>query len=735
MNRKTAGISFLILILLGSALIWINRDLYHYVYDVRCKREFTPETDPKWDYLVTGQIPLKPGSYVLAPEMVIEGPGSAVFLVDGNGEEFFFAELDADTENPVIPFEIRDTGKQVRLGIRYDPARSAVRMERVRITADHVLYKDSLLRHLTISGFLVILALFLFLRLCFPSVIRRLFPVLSRPENELAFVILLFLTLLSCCPLLDGNTYVHGEDMFFHLTRIRGLAESLRAGYFPVRDQLYWLHNYGYGVGFYYPDVFLYFPALLVLLGFNLLTAYKLFLGVCSFFAIFTVWYAAGRMAKNRTAAYAAALFMAFAAYRLSNLYYRGAVGETQAAVFYPLIILGLYEIFYCDTGRWPLFALGFFGILSCHIISLTIALVLTAVFLLTQVRRIFTDKKIFSALLKSVLLAAGASAFFWMPMLEQGMTNTGLRVNYVLRGVHGLNTANYAFPVRNLFARFKPWDNAFQADCIYPGWPMLLVLLLGVFAGKKRSGVKKADFMLGYALVLLWMCTKAFPWQWKAFLVFVSRIQFAYRLLLPATVLMCLAGGIYFSVLQQGRHAGVWLLLLFAFCFCSSALPVLRETIRNRSVPRDLFVMQDNRVSGGEYMPAGLANDFPDKNGDTVFIADRDPGLLITSHDRRGLSFSFSYELPEDSGEVRFSLPLIYYTGFQGVVTSSNGDVVSPEVTGDSMGLVSLSNSGFTQGSVTVSYQKTRIQRISEFVTLLTAGIWVFSRKRRKKQ
>ena len=102
-----------------------------------------------------------------------------------------------------------------------------------------------MLRHLTLSFLLILAAVCLALRLCAPSVLWKIFPLFSKPERELAFWILLLLTAVSCYPLFDPKTYVRGEDMFFHLTRIKGLAESLRAGYFPVRDQLYWLRNYG----------------------------------------------------------------------------------------------------------------------------------------------------------------------------------------------------------------------------------------------------------------------------------------------------------------------------------------------------------------------------------------------------------------------------------------------------------------------------------------------------------
>ena len=723
-RKKTASVCIIILILLllTAGLFYVNRDVFKYTYSQRCERTFTPGIDLKQDYVINGPIALKPGSYMLSPQLSAEGDGSGIFLIDGDENELFFSELTDGTKDPSIPFEISGNAEQVRVGIRYNEGNSFVQTNRITITADHVLYRESILWHLTVSCLLILFAFWLILRLLYPEQLWKLLPVFAKPENELALLFLISLTAAASYPILNGQVYIHGDDMFFHATRIRGLADSLQAGYFPVRDQLYWLHNYGYGVGFYYPDVFLYFPAALVLLGFDLLTAYNIFLITCTFFSVVSIWYAGLRITKNRAAAAASAILFAFAAYRLINIYYRAAIGEVQAAVFFPLITLGLYEIFHGNKNRWPVFALGFLGIFCCHIISLAIAVFLTAVFLLIRVKRILQDKEIIIVLIKSVLFVAGLGAFFWLPMLEQSLTNPGLKVNNLIVDNNSFNTINYAFPIENIFVRFKVWNWAWQADSVYPGWIVLLVPIMAALVWNNRDDmVRTSDFMLLFSLPVIWMGTRSFPWEWNIFRPFVTRIQFAYRLLLPATVLLCLSGGIYFTTLVKNRKPYLWLSGLALFCFFSTAFPILQESAEHRSVEKQIFVMQDNRVSGEEYLPSGLHKDYPGKNADTVNLVEADIPLTITAHDRQKLGFSFTYEIPEDSGEVHFSVPLIYYTGFRGTLTTEDGNVLYPEITWDDMGLVALSNEGYTRGSVSVKYQKTPVQWVGECVALIT--------------
>ena len=731
--RKQIPFVLLLVCLLAVSLYGINRDLFRYEFNSLCERDFVPERDAKGDYAVLDLGSLKPAKYTLSLTLTAEGIGSGVYLAADSGEEIFAAELTPGTVDPVYEFTVEGGTKHLSLGIRYDPAYSTVALERVRVTSEHVLYKDSLLRHALLSGLAALLALLIGLRICAPNILRKVFPFLNTKENEYVFLFLIILTIISCYPLFNADTYVRGEDMFFHITRVKGIAEGLRAGYFPVRDEPYWLNGYGYGTGFYYPDVFLYVPALLTLCGVGLLSAYKVFLVLCTFFSVLSMWYAVYRISDSRMGGCAAAVLYAFAAYRLSNLYYRGTVGETQAAMFLPLIILGLYEIFYDEKHRWTNFAFGFLGLLCCHVISLTMAGVITAVVLLTQLPKIIRDKAILPALLKSVLLVVGLGAFFWLPMAEQSLTNPNLKVNSVLTSGTAKLNFNYAFPPANLFLRFHDWNYAYQARCIYPGWAFWLVPLLRIPLWKTDDRrVRRADFMLVLSFVLLWLCTTAFPW--KLFMGFVTRIQFAYRLLLPAAALNAVCGGIYFMKLIEGRKTSLGaaaFAALACFCFVFTAYPVLNESVRNRTVAKDLFVMQDNRVSGAEYMPVGLETDFPAKNADTVFIEEGNVTPTITFHDRQGLSFTFSYELPEGSGEVRFTVPFIYYTGFRAELETEDSSVTELPVEWDSRGLTAVGNAGAERGTIRVWYAKTAAQIVGEIITLLTAGVFVILRKR----
>lgn len=101
----------------------------------------------------------------------------------------------------------------------------------------------------------------------------------------------LFMIVIAFWPNFQPGLY-EGSDLSFHLNRIDSLAESLRSGVFPVKLHATRAFGYGYGVGFFYCNFFLYIPALLMNFGMSLLTSYKvfLFLGYIAMFAAMGFW-------------------------------------------------------------------------------------------------------------------------------------------------------------------------------------------------------------------------------------------------------------------------------------------------------------------------------------------------------------------------------------------------------------------------------------------------------------
>ena len=192
----------------------------------------------------------------------------------------------------------------------------------------------------------------------------------------LAIVILASLPLF--LPGIEGRT---GQDLQYHLNRIEGIAEAIKAGQIGSRMQAYWLNGYGYPTSIYYGDLLLYIPAFLRLLGLPVVAAYKAFVVLinAATAAISYVCFAAmlgqkfgQRLGANSSVksgansgqksdansvetsdcsccsyiALACTAAYTLSAYRFLDLYVRAAVGEYCAIMFMPIIALGMVRLY-----------------------------------------------------------------------------------------------------------------------------------------------------------------------------------------------------------------------------------------------------------------------------------------------------------------------------------------------------------------------------------------------------
>mgnify|MGYP001132233632 FL=1 len=117
-------------------------------------------------------------------------------------------------------------------------------------------------------------------------------------------------------------------DLVFHLQRIEGLYRGLLAGQFPVKIQPEWLNGYGYASSVFYGDIFLYFPAVLRIVGFTLQDAYKCYSEVVHIANVFISFYAFKKIAKNDVAAMVGSVLYVGSTANLSLLYTTTMMGN-----------------------------------------------------------------------------------------------------------------------------------------------------------------------------------------------------------------------------------------------------------------------------------------------------------------------------------------------------------------------------------------------------------------------
>lgn len=345
-------------------------------------------------------------------------------------------------------------------------------------------------------------------------------------------------------------------DLNYHLMRIDGIAEGLLAGQFPVRIQPNWMYGHGYPASVFYGDLFLYFPAILRLIGFSTLFAYSVFMVVCNFATAGIAYWCFRKIAREETIGMLAAFLYVSAPYRMTNLYIRGDVGETWGMVFLPLLVYGMYAVFSDKEAEryeklWIPLVIGFSGVLQTHILSGALYGGFVLLACVVYVRKIFGKGhlKTFLVLAKTVVYTTLLNAGFLFPCLT-AMHKVG--IGHISNEAVHIQT--WGAHISQLFNLFYPGNGdsymapvgTYREMAYGIGFTLgggLLLYLLAVLHGREHGKKVKGGAFFAFTLLALWMTTLYFPWDWISEHIPFSRmvianIQFATRFSTLATVL-----------------------------------------------------------------------------------------------------------------------------------------------------------------------------------------------------
>lgn len=557
-------------------------------------------------------------------------------------------------------------------------------------------------------------------------------------------------------PLFSAYLY-YGHDLDFHLNRIEGIKEALLAGEFPVRMQSWFFEGRGYPVSLYYGDLFLYFPALLRLLGLSVQNAYKGYLFLMNIGACGLMYFGAKGMVKDRRLAILAALLYSLAPYRLSCLYLRAAVGEAAAMCFYPLVFYGLYCIYWGNREDkkerygWLYLAAGFFGLIHSHIISTFIAGLFVIFFLLMNLSKTFLKERIFD-LMKAAGLTLLSSLWFLVPFAEYMQQDIRVR-NLDTKGAfasHGVFFGQLlsVFPRANGASATVEEGLSTQYEMAFSlggglllSLPLFLYCLVNLKKGKEaaeRMGLQ--CFLL--ALLALSMTLLGFPWEaieeaGSLFEMVTKSIQYPWRFLSIATLFLVIVAalGVYRLGKTQNRMFAYSVAMAMAILAFSSAGYYLSDYMNSFTLHKFRLIEKEDldsaSVGNGEYLPVEV--EMNRLKGDLVYD-NASVWVQETAwyEQRDGIEIACT-NLSEQEESLR--VPKIYYRDYV-AVDSITGNRLETKKGSDGFLEVVLPP-GF-DGAVTVEFLSPWYWRLCEGVSLATvscAVVLVIVRRRKEKK
>ena len=539
-------------------------------------------------------------------------------------------------------------------------------------------------------------------------------------------VVMLFLMLLSCMPLL-WQRIGPGHDLLFHLNRIEGIAAGMRAGQFPVRIHASTLEGYGYAASEFYPELFLYIPALLRNLGMSLYGAYVFFLMGINFAAIASMYSAAEAFLKTEEGAAGAALLYVLSPYRLVNLYTRATVGESLAMVFFPLLLLGMREVLAGDRRRWPILSLSMLGICMSHLLSTLFSVLFCLIAALVFLPRLWAEKGRILAIVKAGLLCIACGLWFLVPMLEYSRTDISTSV--VLDT--WLNTLTpggllVAFPGGTGPVAEAVEDFSYTVGVV-PGIAVLLgVLALAGqwFAERKAESLQDRTclVLLPFGLAALVVSIGLFPWRILGNIsggigYVIKQIQFPWRLIGIGMPFLCICGAWGYLRKPEWKPAGLAVLTVLAVL---PGLYLMQHQVETDTALNGQRVL-NTQIDQFEYM-------YPYTEKEALEPGDlRVRGLYpytIENYRKNGTNVSFDLEI--EPGELYIlEAPLLYYPGYEARCAQAERIEID-RGTNNVLRLRLFNLSGASH--IEITYKEPILWRISEAVSLaaffLLAGL-----------
>ena len=549
------------------------------------------------------------------------------------------------------------------------------------------------------------------------------------------------IVLFACVPLMT-NYLLSGQDLTFHLMRIEGLAEGLKQGQFPVKMQPVWLNDYGYPVSILYGDLFLYVPAVLRIIGFSLQASYKIYLVMIQIITAINTYLCCKEIAEDRKLGVVGCFLYVFATNRMTNIYYRAAVGEYTALAFLPLVFLGLFYLL-GEKERtraeqkkvFFLLVMGYTFMLESHMLSFNIAIVFSIIYCLFHFKKFLQN---FWFLVKTALITIGLNFVFLVPMADY-MISHDMKVKFASQienmQEHGLFLSQlfqmFRFPV-SLSGNVMNGVGGDMAIGIGLAYMLMLALfvweLCCCFWRKKKGlaneGMIQTESVRIFVIFLLCLVMSCyfFPWHAIGKIPVLGSIltpyQFAWRFIGIATFLGVILTMYALKVLEKltDRTIKVAAIVVLGTLTLIGSQYLMDNKVSDSTartkVTSSASIYTAGAVANGEYL-------FVENSA--MAIIDQQPvpvdetAVSIISYEKKNSRISMECEnLTDEVQQVKVS-----FLDYKGFVATDKTTGEKLDTTCDEQHILTVLLPAGYQGTVQVCFRQPWYWRVAEIVSL----------------
>lgn len=542
--------------------------------------------------------------------------------------------------------------------------------------------------------------------------------------NIIFFFIISFLLVLD---LFFNKGQSANMDGTVHITTIAQFYKAMKDGEWFVR----WsdgFANYGLSVPLFAHQLVNYLGGFLTFITHDVLLSFNILFLIGSFLSTLFLYFFL-RLYFSEKPSLAGAVLFHFSAYRIINLYIRGAIHEYFSAVFLPLILLSLYYLFHKRKKIYIFYlSLSFLGLLLTHPMMAVIYSFIIGPYILfllwgekpTQIMSVTRD--VLLALVGSLLV----SAYYYIPLyFEKKYYYFGQwSSQFVLNQTLGLT--NFISP--NWYYYFRD-DVLTRGHFIKLGFIEALVILISLLSSvflliKKSYRTIESKLFICFSLLsllVLFMTTEASTFFYKNFSL-LGNIQFPWRMMSAVIFLPPILIAYLFSKIKNNSL----LVFIFIILVCVSRYPQLygkNYTIHPQSyyffTPINLHSNLLNTIW------TGTASDYPIKKVKGEIISGQ--GKIITRNEHNSWR---QYEVDART-ELRLADYTFYFPGWKVFIDNKETPIEFQDM--NYRGVITYK---VPQGkhTILVKFTETKIRLLADIISLFSIGMFGFLFILRKK-
>lgn len=555
-------------------------------------------------------------------------------------------------------------------------------------------------------------------------------------------LIIVDLILVSFMYVGPGNL-IKTHDGNYHLYRFATSISAFDDGQKFLQLDTDQLQGFGQAPNLFYGPMLSWLVLVVFKITSNLQISLMFLMLVATIATTFGAYYASKKIFKSEKAGFFTALFFTLEPFHVGELLTRGSFSEYLAFAFIPFIILAIYQIIFeskTDFKRIFMLAFSAFGIIMNHNLTAILIAAMAALFVVFNIRKVFSKPKILFSLILAGILTVGFSAIFILPFLEvrevgiYNIFNPDFQKWFYVNGSQ-VTPADAWLPTN----MFRP--PAGHASVVFGLSPVLLVLTIGFLVFRKdikNENYRRFSMMsIVISAIFVLFSTRIFAFI-PAVQNFHSMLQFSQRMLIIQSVLLPFVAGYFIGEKLKNKRE----IMIAAAIASISYIHITTSAIEPGKVSLPMNVGVDyNLVDGisiamGEYQPifpkvenvkdisetaAGYVKKTISEKGRKADVISG--SAKISEFEKKGSRMRLAVSENKNGAEIE--LPMFYYPGFKAVL---NGKPVKTSYSNKNR-MVSVKLNPGQNGALEVYYgisPATKIGSIVSGLSFLACGLFM---------